>query len=392
MRGGGRRHSAGDNGAGPARGCRSAAARRVLGRAPRAAAPGVAGLAPHPAPDAVPAGRGGHRDVQVDRCRAEASPGRGEAAGRFARHGAQRAGAKPGRRRAAGPRAVPGRSQRTLLVHAAVAGPRSAERARTAPGPGPRGPRPAGRGGAPGPRRAAGGRARTGLAPGAGRAGGARQAATAGEGRRGAPAQAGGEAPRRPLPRAAVRTRPPGTAGHRHRAAEPAGVGGAERHAGPVVGGRPGARVRRRPDRQAVRVGRGGPRVLRLLGAHLTGVGARGPLDPPHQPGAVGRTAARPAELAAPRGPGDLLPQGHPCRDVPGRRPGRAGPPPRHPGQGLPHRREPPPGRGPPGPGGGPAVLVPPPEAPGGRRGGGGHGVLGRVRAQGDYAPATSAR
>jgi septal ring factor EnvC (AmiA/AmiB activator) len=72
--------------------------------------------------------------------------------------------------------------------------------------------------------------------------------------------------------------------------------------------------------RQAVRVGRRGPVVVRLLGADLAGLGERRRPDPAHLAGAVEAAPARRREGHAPRRPHHLLRRRQPCRDVHRRR------------------------------------------------------------------------
>ena len=88
--------------------------------------------------------------------------------------------------------------------------------------------------------------------------------------------------------------------------------------------GKQAVAVRDGADRQAVRVGRGGPGVVRLLGADLPGLGGGGAGHPAHLAGAVAAAAAHRHQGHAPRRP-DHLPRGRqPCRDVRRRRRDRA--------------------------------------------------------------------
>lgn len=92
---------------------------------------------------------------------------------------------------------------------------------------------------------------------------------------------------------------------------------GAQQCAAAHAGGREGGAVRRGADRQAVRVGAVGPGAYDCSGLTSQAWGTPGGPSP-DQPGAVGPVAPHSAERAPPRGSGDLLPRGHPCRPVPG--------------------------------------------------------------------------
>lgn len=87
-----------------------------------------------------------------------------------------------------------------------------------------------------------------------------------------------------------------------------------------------GPGVRGGADRQAVLLGRRGPRLLRLLRADLPGVGVRRSPHPAHLPGAVAPAGARPDTGDAPGRPDHLPRRRQPRRYVRGRRQDRARP------------------------------------------------------------------
>ncbi len=81
-------------------------------------------------------------------------------------------------------------------------------------------------------------------------------------------------------------------------------------------GGPEGGRVRDGPDRQAVRVGRRGPRRVRLLRPDPERLGRGGPRDPAHLAGAVAAAAPRGRQGHAAGRPDRLLQGREPHRDV----------------------------------------------------------------------------